>query len=451
MATPTRTASAPSHSINRDSFPYSALPRAIFLDDEVPMRPAPERWITDTTFRDGMQARQAYSPNQILHLYDLLHRLDHGTGTIRASEFFIYSDQDRAAVDLCRARSYDFPRVTAWIRARTEDLALVSALGLQETGILTSVSDHHIYTKLGLSRATAMESYLKIVGAALEAGIRPRCHFEDVTRADIEGFVVPFAAALIELGRQARIPITIRLCDTLGVALPWPAAALPRGVPRLVRALIEQAGVPSAQLEWHGHNDFFKGHACAATAWLYGCAAINSTLLGTGERTGNSPLEAAVAEHVGFTGETGLDLKVLVEIADYMRDTCGVPIAANYPLVGDECFTTRAGVHIDGLLKDPETYLAFDPTAVLGRPIGVVVSDKSGVAGIAWWINEHLGLSGTDRLAKTDAGVRAMFDALSTEYANGRTEDPTDQELDVLARTCLPEYFAPKPGTAVPR
>jgi isopropylmalate/homocitrate/citramalate synthase len=290
MTAPTRPALIPSPNVHRDSFPYSTLPRAIFLDDEVPMRPAPERWITDTTFRDGMQARQAYSPNHILHLYDLLHRLDHGTGTIRASEFFIYSDQDRAAVDLCRARSYDFPRVTAWIRARTEDLALVSALGLQETGILTSVSDHHIYTKLGLSRAAAMESYLKIVGAALEAGIRPRCHFEDVTRADIEGFVVPFAAALMELGRQARIPITIRLCDTLGVALPWPAAALPRGVPRLVRALIEQAGVPSAQLEWHGHNDFFKGHACAATAWLYGCSAINSTLLGTGERTGNSPL-----------------------------------------------------------------------------------------------------------------------------------------------------------------
>jgi isopropylmalate/homocitrate/citramalate synthase len=149
-----------------------------------------------------------------------------------------------------------------------------------------------------------------------------------------------------------------------------------------------------------------------------------------------------VAEHVGFTGESGLDLKVLVEIADYMRDACGVPIAANYPLVGDECFTTRAGVHIDGLLKDPETYLAFDPTAVLGRPIGVVVSDKSGVAGIAWWVNQHLGLSGTDRLAKSHPGIRALFDALTAEYANGRTEDPTDQELEVLAQTYLPERFA---------
>jgi len=265
--------------------------------------------------------------------------------------------------------------------------------------------------------------------------------FSQARRADIDGFVVPFAAALMELGRQARIPITIRLCDTLGVALPWPAASLPRGVPRLVRALTDRAGVPPAQLEWHGHNDFFKGHACAATAWLYGCAAINSTLLGTGERTGNTPLEAAVAEHVGLTGESGLDLKVLVEIADYMHDACGVPLPANYPLLGDECFTTRAGVHIDGLLKDPETYLAFDPTAVLGRPIGVVVSDKSGVAGIAWWVNERLGLHGAERLAKSHEGVRAMFDALSAQYMKDRTKDPTDRELLALAQEYLPERF----------
>ena len=432
--------------IQRDAFPYATLPRAVFLADEVPMAPAPDRWITDTTFRDGMQARQPYSPDQILHLYDLLHRLDHDTGTIRACEFFLYSDQERAAVEACRGRGYRYPRVTAWIRARIEDLARVTALGIEETGILTSVSDHHIVTKLGLTRASAMDSYLRVVDAALAAGIRPRCHFEDVTRADIEGFVVPFAAALMDRSRQSGIPIVIRLCDTLGVALPWPAAALPRGVPRLVRTLIEGAGVPSAQLEWHGHNDFFKGHACAATAWLYGCAAINSTLLGTGERTGNTPLEAAVAEHVGLTGEDRLNLPVLVEIAAYLREVCGVPVAANHPLLGDESFTTRAGVHIDGLLKDPETYLSFDPQAVLGRPIGVVVSDKSGVAGIAWWLNQRLGLTGAARMAKSHPGVHAMYEALLAQYADGRVADPTDDELLALAREHVPERSADAAG-----
>jgi isopropylmalate/homocitrate/citramalate synthase len=429
--------------VDRSSFPYHALPRVRFEDTEVPMNPAPARWITDTTFRDGQQARTPYTNAQILHLFDLLHRLDNGTGTVRACEFFVYTDAERAAVDACRARGYRFPEVTAWIRARAEDLAIVRDLGLAETGMLTSVSDHHIYTKLGLDRRRAMQGYLQIVDAALEAGLRPRCHFEDVTRADIAGFAIPFAQALMERSRAAGIPITIRLCDTMGVAVPWAAAALPRGVPRLVHTLIHEAGVPPAQLEWHGHNDFFKGQANAVTAWLYGCAAVNSTLLSTGERTGNTPLEAAVVDLIGLGGDPGLDLPVLVEIAEYLRDECGVPIPANYPLLGEECFTTRAGVHIDGLLKDPETYLSFDPREVLGRPIGVLVSAKSGAAGIAWWVNERLGLVGGDRLPKTDPGIAAMYQDLLARYTAGRTDDPSDEELLALARRHLPERFGP--------
>jgi isopropylmalate/homocitrate/citramalate synthase len=427
--------------LNRDTFPYHALPRARFEAAEVPFAPAPVRWITDTTFRDGQQARTPYTTAQILHLYDLLYRLDQQTGTIRACEFFVYTAAERAAVEACRARGYRFPEVTAWIRARAEDLAIVRELGLAETGLLTSVSDHHIFTKLGLDRRRAMEGYLRVVDAALEAGLRPRCHLEDVTRADIHGFVVPFAQALMERSRAAGIPITIRLCDTMGVALPWAAVALPRGVPRLVHTLVHEAGIPSAQLEWHGHNDFFKGHANAATAWLYGCAAINSTLLSTGERTGNTPLEAAVVEHIGLGGDPGLDLPVLVEIASYLREQCEVQIPANYPLLGEECFTTRAGVHIDGLLKDPETYLSFDPRTVLGRPIGVVVSDKSGAAGIAWWVNERLNLSGIDRLPKSHPGIAAIYQELLARYAAGRTDDPSDAELLALVRTHLPEHF----------
>ena len=426
---------------HRDAFPYTSLPRALFEPTETPIAPASERWITDTSFRDGQQARLPYTPDQVLRLYDLLQQLDNGAGVIRQCEFFVYTAQERAIVERCRARGYRYPEVTAWIRARHEDLAIVTTLGLQETGLLTSVSDHHIYTKLGLTRQSAMEQYLSVVDAALDAGLRPRCHFEDITRADIHGFVVPFARALMERARQAGVPIKLRLCDTMGVALPWPAVALPRGVPKLVQTLIQDAGVPSAQLEWHGHNDFFKGHANAVTAWLYGCAAINSTVLSTGERAGNTPLEAAVVDHVGLSGETGLNLPVLVEIAEYLQRECGAGLPANYPLFGSECFTTRAGVHIDGLLKDPETYMSFDPQQVLGRPIGVVVSDKSGVAGVTWWVNTKLQLSGSGRLPKSHPGIQAMYQAVLDRYAAGLTDDPTDDELLVLARQHLPEHF----------
>lgn len=433
--------------VDRTNFPYSGLPRARFEDNEVPMRAAPERFITDTTFRDGQQARAPFTAAQVLRLFDLLHQLDGGSGVIRQSEFFLYSEEERATAAGCRERGYRYPEVTGWIRARTEDLAIVKDLGLRETGLLTSVSDVHICRKLGLDRRSALDGYLRVVDAALEAGIRPRCHFEDVTRADVPGFVIPFARALMERSRQSGIPIRIRLCDTMGVALPWPAAALPRGVPRLVRAMTDEAGVPPAWLEWHGHNDFFKAHANAATAWLYGCSGINCTLLGLGERCGNSPLEAALVEHIGLAGEDRLQLGVLVDIASYLRDECDAPIPANYPLLGAEAFSTRAGVHIDGLLKDPETYMSFDPQRVLGRTIEVVVSDRSGVAGIVWWLHARRADWAPGRLEKSDPRVQAMYRDLQTRYAAGRRDDPNEAELSALAEARLPGYIGRNTAT----
>src|SRR5262249_62112446 len=137
--------------------------------------------------------------------------------------------------------------------------------------------------------------------------------------------------------------------------------------PTLVGRFVEQAGVPGEQLEWHGHNDFFKVHANTTAAWLYGCAAVNTTLLSTGERTGNSPLEGALVELIGLTGRTDVDTRILTDIGEYMRDGCGVPIPANYPLLGADFNVTRAGVHVGGLLKDGERYNGFDTDRLVKR------------------------------------------------------------------------------------
>jgi isopropylmalate/homocitrate/citramalate synthase len=322
------------------------------------------------------------------------------------------------------------------------DFQLVKAAGVRETGILTSCSDYHVFNKLGWTRREALRNYLAVVDAALEAGITPRCHFEDLTRADVMGFAVPFARALMERASQAKVPIKIRLCDTMGVGLPWAEAALPRGVPRLVRAFVEEAGVPPAQLEWHGHNDLFKVHANSVSAWLYGCAAINGTLLSTGERTGNSPVEAAVVEYAGLTGEARLDLRVLTEIGEYMRGACGVAVPASYPLIGSEFNVTRAGIHADGLLKDEEIYNVFDTAGLLGRPIGVGVNDKSGVAGVALWASLRYGA----QVDKHDPGVAAMYREIQAMYADGRSSGMTQDELLGLARKHLPRLVAPEGG-----
>jgi isopropylmalate/homocitrate/citramalate synthase len=426
----------------REFFPYSEPPRVFFDGQEVALAPAEQMWITDTTFRDGQQSRQPYAPEQILALFDFLHRIGGDTGLIAQSEFFLYSEKDRRAVELCQARGYQFPEVTGWIRASPEDFKLVRSMGLAETGILTSCSDYHIYLKLGMDRKKALERYLAVVRAALEAGVRPRCHLEDLTRADFHGFVLPFAQAVMDLAAESGLPIKLRLCDTLGLGVCYPGAALPRSIPKLVHGLVHLAGVPGALLEWHGHNDFHKVLVNASTAWLYGCAAANATILGFGERTGNPPLEGLIFEHIGLTGSAqGLDLRAITEMADYCRDQLGFHVPANYPFVGSRFNVTSAGIHADGLIKNEEIYNIFDTLKILGRPPGISITDKSGLAGVAAWVNMHLGLAEEQKVSKKHPGVARLFKIIERQYAAGRATSISPEELDRLSRRCLPELF----------
>ena len=141
--------------------------------------------------------------DQIVHIYDLLAKLGGPNGVIRQTEFFLYTKNDRATLDRCRELGHRYPECTGWIRAVKGDFRLVRDAGLKESGMLTSCSDYHIFQKLKFkSRQECMDSYCDVVDAAFEAGVRPRCHFEDITRADIHGFVLPFAERLMRMSEQ---------------------------------------------------------------------------------------------------------------------------------------------------------------------------------------------------------------------------------------------------------
>lgn len=426
----------------RQVFPYSQVPLIPFDGAEPGLCPARELLITDTTFRDGQQARPPYTVAQIVKIFQLLSRLGGPRGIVRKTEFFLYSDKDRQAVEACRALGLPFPQITSWIRAVAADLELVKQMNLTETGILTSISDYHIYLKLGLTRQKATESYLTLIKKALDLGITPRCHFEDVTRADIYGMVVPFAQKLKELSDESGIKILIRLCDTMGMGVSYPGAALPRSVSKLVRALIDEAGFDGADLEWHGHNDFHKGFINASTAWLYGLGAINSSLLGFGERTGNTPLEALLVEYAALTGDMAeMDLTAITDMARYFEKEVNHRIPPYQPLVGRDFNVTSAGIHADGLLKNEEIYNIFDTTLILGRPPAISINDKSGAAGLAHWLNQRLGLVGEVALDKRHPGIMKMAKAVAKEYALGRITNMSDLELEKMARHYLPNCF----------
>jgi isopropylmalate/homocitrate/citramalate synthase len=428
--------------LQREVFPYGEISRIDFDHKLISIDPADEFVITDTTFRDGQQARPPYTVQQIESIFDLLHRLSGDNGVIRQTEFFLYSKRDRESVERCLAKGYRYPEITAWIRAVEQDLDLVLDIGLKETGILTSVSDYHIFFKLNSSRAKIMEKYLAIVRSALEKGITPRCHFEDITRADIYGFCVPFAIELMKLREESGIDIKIRLCDTLGFGVTYPGAALPRSVPKLVRAVIDDAGVPGNLLEWHGHNDFHKVLINATTAWLYGCSAANGTLLGFGERTGNAPVEGLIIEYIGLMGhENGIDTSAITDMANYFSRELGYKIPANYPFAGSDFNATSAGIHADGLIKNEEIYNIFDTRKILRRPVSITVTDKTGIAGVAYWVNSRLGLEGENSINKRHPGIVKIHKRIMQEYEEGRITSISRKEMEQWARQYLPEHF----------
>ena len=304
-----------------EMFPYSETPKIAFNYRHVPANMPDDIYITDTTFRDGQQSRAPYTTDQMVHIFKLLHKLGGDNGMIRQTEFFVYSKKDRLALEKCMELGYKFPEITTWIRANKKDFDMVKSIGVKETGVLVSCSDYHIFHKMGLTRKQALDKYLGIVKECINAGLRPRCHFEDITRADFYGFVVPFASQLMQISQECHIPIKVRACDTLGLGVPYPGVALPRSVSGIIYGLQHYAGVPSDMIEWHGHNDFYKGVVNAATAWMYGASAVNCSLLGIGERTGNVPLEAMVFEYASLRGTmNGMHPEVITEIADYIKN-----------------------------------------------------------------------------------------------------------------------------------
>ena len=171
---------------------------------------------------------------------------------------------------------------------------------------------------------------------------------------------------------------------------------------------------------------------------MYGCSGINTSLFGIGERTGNTPLEAMVFEYAQLRGDlNGMDTTVITELAEYYENEIGYQIPDRTPFVGKNFNVTRAGIHADGLLKNEEIYNIFDTEKFLNRPVLCAVSNTSGLAGIAHWVNTYYSLREDMHLDKTSDLTHAIKDWVDEEYAGGRVTVLTDAELvAVIQKNC---------------
>ncbi|MEE8442866.1 MAG: hypothetical protein V3S37_03880 [Dehalococcoidia bacterium] len=411
------------------------------LEEAPPDIPAPAprthpKIITDTTMRDGAQDPCfAIFPNETkLKYFDLLHELDNGTGIIDAVEVFIYQKRDLWTLEKLLERGYDFPRVTTWTRATPKDirdLMQVSGGKITETGMLASCSDHHIFDRLGFrSKEEAVEKYLAPIIMACEHEITPRVHLEDATRADVEGWVIPFMCRVME---ETQGRAHFRICDTLGLGTPDPYAALPFGIPHLISALSQASG---AELEFHGHNDFGHATANSMAAFRYGCRSVNVSFAGLGERTGNAALEQVLASYIRVYGDPGLNTEALGEMtALIQREVVSIP--EKQPIVGSSIFTTQAGLHQTGIQAQSQArggliYLPFD-VGIVGHRTAEPnrIGALSGMDGIVSVLNRHREASGATgpKLTVTSKLVKLVYDRVHEAY-DGSYDRSQDRHVD---------------------
>ena len=417
-----------------ESFPQDAFPRYVWTDK--PNLPA-DVWTTETTHRDGQQGGLPLSTEQSLEIYELLCTFTGSSGAIRQAEFFIYRDSDRRALEgaLERFRSGAPIEPTTWLRAKREDVERIKTLGVRETGMLASASDYHTFHKFTPGgRWQAAQSYLEAVEIALEQGIKPRLHLEDATRAPLE-FILPFVEAVMQKaeGYGEDLRPKFRVCDTMGLGLPYDDVALPRSIPRLFNEL-RKLGLNPEDLEFHPHNDTWLVVPNCLAAIRSGCGVINGTCLGKGERTGNAPLEGVLLHLIGmgYFSEQAPDFTALNELAELYAEL-GKPLPPKYPLYGRDAHRTRAGVHADGLNKFWPMYAPFNVARLLGRKLEVSLTKDSGLAGLVFLIKQHLGRD----ITKDDHGLLELHTWVTRQFDEGRVTGIEWEELEPLVKHYL--------------
>lgn len=250
----------------------------------------------------------------------------------------------------------------AWCRLADSDLEAARNTGVGMLDLSVPISDQQIRNKLARKRSDVLADIRRLVPKALDAGFEVCLGCEDASRADF-GFVQTVMETAQKAGAKR-----IRFADTVGIMEPFSVADI-------FRTLRSRSDL---ELEMHAHNDYGLATANTLAAVYGGATHINTTVNGLGERAGNAPLEEAVValRHL-YQVNTGVDSAQLMELSGMVQRASGRDISWQKSVVGEGVFTHEAGIHVDGLLKDPRNYQGLDPSE-LGRSHSLVLGKHSG-------------------------------------------------------------------------
>ncbi|MBS1263342.1 MAG: 2-isopropylmalate synthase [Methanonatronarchaeales archaeon] len=380
-----------------------------------------EVFISDSTLREGVQMPGVVMGLDVkLRIYEMLHDIG-----VEKLECFLFNERGKRLAGEMLDAGYEAPEVTAWARAVPGDIDVVLEFPeIEETGLLMSVSDTHLFDKLGFEDyGEARETYLDGLQYCVDHGLRPRCHVEDVTRASLEEFVFPFVEDVLEVAPDA----IIRLCDTLGYGVPYHPSKLPFSVPLLTRR-VEELG--AGEIEWHVHDDFGLGVANVLSGYFHGANWANLSFFGMGERAGIAELEKVLVFLVTRCGVGKYDLSSIKEAAEFLEREASYDVPDNKAAVGKNVFAHESGIHSSAVLKNPFTYEPYPPE-VVGADRRFMVGDSSGRGAVASKLEEALARRGIEKdLDKDDPLVQRAFEEVQRQFDGGRDSCITGEEFD---------------------
>jgi homocitrate synthase NifV len=385
------------------------------------MRSASRIWLVDTTLRDGEQA-----PGVVFSLREkrvvARHLSTLGVPEIEVGTPAMGAEERHAIREVV---GLGLPcRLTAWCRAKQEDLEHAASCGVQGVHLSLPASPIHLEV-LGKTEAWVLEQVRTLVPDARKRFAFVSLGAQDASRAR-PAFLAELARAALAAGAGR-----LRLADTVGLWNPWQIQAI---------FLMLRGAAPALPLGFHGHNDLGLATANTLAALVAGAKSVDVTVNGLGERAGNAPLEeVVVAAGVSLGRDCGIDTRRLPRLSALVARVSGRPLPASKPIVGEAVFSHESGVHVSGLLKSPAAYEPFAAERVGRHGCQIVIGKHSGSAALRHVLDQRgirIGPEEADGLllrvreasrrkkgALTPNELVALFQESETQYSAVETGD----------------------------
>jgi 2-isopropylmalate synthase len=395
----------------------------------LPSPKPPVVMLDDETLRDGLQSPSVRAPSidqkiRILHLLDAI-GIDTADIGLPGAGPHVVRDVERLASEIVSGRLALHANCAA--RTVVADIQPIADI-VQRTGLPIECCCFIGSSPVRRYAEDWSVEYLQrcteeAIGFAVRQGLRVMYVTEDTTRADPETLRRLFLTA-IDAGASR-----ICIADTVGHATPSGA----RAVVRFVKRIVQESGAEIG-IDWHGHNDRDMGTINSLSALEAGASRVHGTILGLGERVGNTPMDLLLVNLV-LMGWIERDLTHLDDLVQAVSEATGEPVPDNYPVFGRDAFRTATGVHAAAVVKafhkqDPELadrVYSGVPARLVGRAQQIEIGPMSGKSNVVFWL-EQRGFTASDDL------VDRIFRRAKAS-ATVLTEAEILRELEI-ARTC---------------